>query len=66
MPAKKKAKKLPPWAKQEKAVKFTLRLPHSLWESVNMAAAKQDLSMQQVIVRALNEYTEKYVAKGGN
>jgi hypothetical protein len=49
--------------KVEKPIKFTLRLPRPIWETVNLAALKKDLSMQQVIVQAVKEYSDKFLAE---
>ena len=64
---KKQSKQKAPTAKKLKAsleekedsrVSFTVRLPRTLWEMVNVGARNNDLSMQQVIVRAVREYCD--------
>ena len=57
-------------------VKFTLRLPRPLWEALNLAALKQNFSMQQIIVSLVDLYAEQFFehrkkerqtkTKGGN
>ena len=45
--------------KKEEAIQSTMRLPKSLWKKINRIASKQDLSMQQVVNRALREYVAR-------
>jgi hypothetical protein len=48
--------------KKERTIQSTMRLPKSLWKAINRIAAGRDLSMQQVVTRALREYVAR--AKG--
>jgi predicted transcriptional regulator len=45
--------------KNEVTIQSTMRLSKSLWKKINHIAAKQDLSMQQVVNRALREYVAR-------
>jgi predicted transcriptional regulator len=45
--------------KKGETIQSTMRLSKSLWKTINRIAAKQDLSMQQVVNRALREYVAR-------
>jgi predicted HicB family RNase H-like nuclease len=48
-----------PRMKKAETIQSTMRLSKSLWKTINRIAAKQDLSMQQVVNRALREYVAR-------
>jgi hypothetical protein len=56
------AKKLKASLKEKEGsrVSFTVRLPRTLWELVTLVAHNSDLSMQQVVVRAVREHCDKF------
>lgn len=45
--------------KKGETIQSTMRLSKSLWKAINRIAVKQDLSMQQVVNRALREYVAR-------
>lgn len=51
---------------KQDVIQSTLRLPRTLWVSINHIAASKNLSMQQAVQQAIVEYCrkERELAKG--
>jgi hypothetical protein len=43
----------------EKITKTTLRVPRSVWTGARIRALEEGISVQELVVRAINEYVKK-------